>query len=81
MLTKVCVLNIKGAVGVRRAERSIIAILIVASRKDTLAMLAGGLGVGRLASTGVNLAPAGVGVDTGGKIVRRSIDQRSGATV
>jgi len=42
-------------------------------------MLAGRLRVGRLASAGVNLAPAGVGVDTGGKIVRRSINQRSGA--
>lgn len=77
-LTKVCVANIESAVRIGRAEGSIVAILVVASRKDTLAVLASSLGIGRLASAGVNLAPAGVNVHTSSQIVRSSIDDGCG---
>ncbi|KAI6761200.1 hypothetical protein HG531_001753 [Fusarium graminearum] len=77
-LTEVCPASIKSAVRVGRAERSIIAILVVASRKDTLAVLASGLRVGRLASAGVYLGPAGVGVDGGSEVVGSSVNDGRG---
>lgn len=79
LLTKVGLASGQGAVLVGRAEGSIAAILVVAAGEDTLAVLASGGGVRRLAGAGVDLAVVSRGVDGGGQVMRSTIDDGGGA--
>lgn len=67
------------AVLVRRAERSVLAVLVVAARKDTILVLGRGGGIRGQTRAGEDVAPAGPGEDGGGDVVRRDVDQRGRA--
>ncbi|KAK1254944.1 hypothetical protein MKX08_008939 [Trichoderma sp. CBMAI-0020] len=59
-----------------RAEGSVLAVLVVAPRKDSVIVLGCGGRVRRLASASCDDAPARKGVHRGRDIVRRNVDQR-----
>lgn len=78
-LTVVDVARRQRAVLVRRAKRSVLAVLVVAARKDAVLVLGRGGRIRGQTRAGEDVAPAGPGEDGGGDVVRRDVDQRGRA--